>query len=126
LWDWVGDDAWFRANFCDPFFQHCKTLLPSHSNTQQNELTISSYFNQSFCSTTQYSLTYTFADACNIFGCTRRTFGLEFGAVPNRFVHTASYYTTGQDADDQWFQWHANISSDQGNFTGMSHHTFTQ
>lgn len=126
LWDWVGDANWFQAGFCDPFFQYCKELLPSHANSQRNKFSISSYFNESFCSATHYALTWTEADACDIFGCTIRTFLIESGTVANRFVHTASWHSTGTDADDQWPAWNASMSSDQGNFTAMSQHTFTQ
>jgi hypothetical protein len=127
LWDWVADDAWFRQLFCNQYYQYCKTLLPSQSHKGRHRHSEASFFNQSFCSTTTYSVFEGYSTSCDIFNsCTYRNFPIERGAVAPRTVHSNYYYKRSRDAQGLWPTWTVAISSDQGNFTGLSHHTWTQ
>jgi hypothetical protein len=124
-WDWVVDDQWFRSHFCDPSFQYCDTFDPSHSDNRQNRYSRSWFFNQSHCSNATYELRHRYATACWLFGCTRRTFTLEYGTLlPRRYI--GWLYSAGRDASDQWHRWYTSIVSAQGNFTAMSHHGYNQ
>jgi hypothetical protein len=124
VFDWPLDERWFKDNFCRANFQYCDTLDASHRAGTQHKHAEVHYFSQSLCSNSSFTFSQRYATACDPFGCTRRTWQISAGPMPPRIVYH-EYWTGPKGADGKYRQWTATITSDQGNYVGLSYFGYT-
>jgi hypothetical protein len=126
-WDWFGDDNWFRSNFCQAGVSiTCQTLsrVPIATAGVKAGTSSASFYGQSHCSSAVGGGSERFATACDLFGCTRRTFLLPSVMVPSRTV-VFDVRSARKGADGKFHEWKRDITSrEPSNFVGLEHRAF--
>jgi hypothetical protein len=125
-YDWSAEDKRFRGLYCHPSAQYCDFLDASHAAKARGKTGEYVFVNQSHCSNAQWEMKWRWADSCGLFSCPKKDRNVQRGTLAPRRVLTKYSSALGKDAGGDWPEHKSSITSDQGNFTGLSLFVYTQ